>query len=322
MTFRIAVLDDYQVVAAGMADWQSLGPDVRVTFFHDHVSDEDQLAQRLEIFDAIVPMRERTALRGTLIKRLPNLRLIVTFGPFNAAIDVQAANESGVIVCGTTAWQGKAGTKELTWGLILALVRGLPREDAAMRYGAWQVGLGDLLAGKTLGLVGLGNLGALMAPIARAFDMEVVAWSRNLSDDRAQQVGVKRLDRVEFFSTSDVISVHLKLSDRSYGYVGRDELALMKASAYLVNTSRGPVVDEQALIDALRSKRIAGAALDVFDSEPLPSDHPFRSLPNTVLSPHIGYATTDSYRVNFALVVEDLRAFLEGSPIRVIEASD
>jgi phosphoglycerate dehydrogenase-like enzyme len=318
MVFRVAVLDDYQRVAARLADWESLGGDVQVTFFSDHVWDEDQLVSRLEFFDAIVAMRERTVFPRSLLSRLPQLRLLVTFGPFNAVIDLNAASDLGIVVSGTTAWQGKASTRELAWGLILGVTRGIPKEDAAIRQGAWQVGLGMILAQKTLGIVGLGNLGALMVPIARALEMRVAAWSHNLTEERAAEVGVERLDRDQFFSTCDVISVHIKLSERSLGYVGRNELRMMKPSAYLVNTSRGPVVDEAALVEALSNRWIAGAALDVFDGEPLPIDHPLRHLPNTVLTPHIGYATTDSYRVNFAGVVEDIQAFLSGTPIRIV----
>jgi phosphoglycerate dehydrogenase-like enzyme len=264
-------------------------------------------------------MRERTPFGRSVLERLPSLRLLMTAGSANAAIDVTAARELGIVVSGTTGRSGGVATTELTWALILSLVRSVPHHDAAVRHGGWQVGLGPVLRGKTLGILGLGNLGPLMLPVARALGMEVVAWSRNLTDQRAHEVGVVRLDRADFFATSDVVTVHLKLGTRSVGYVGRPELRLMKPTAYLVNTSRGPVVDEAALVEALREGWIAGAALDVFDVEPLPLDHPLRSLPNTVLSPHMGYVARESYGEYFASFVEDVRAFLAGTPLRVLD---
>ena len=302
-----------------VADWSVLGADVNVTVFHDHVTDPDQLVGRLDSFEAVVAMRERTPFPRSVLERLPHLRLLVTAGMANAVIDVVAARELGIVVSGTQGGAGSVATTELTWGLILAVVRSLPQEDAAVRHGAWQVGLGSVLRGKTLGILGLGNFGARMVPVARAFGMEVVAWSRNLTQERADEVGVRRLGREEFFASSDVVTIHLKLSDRSIGYVGREELRLMKSTAFLVNTSRGPVVSEAALIEALEQRWIAGAALDVFDIEPLPSDHPLRHLPATVLSPHIGYVTRESYRDFFRCFVEDISAFRAGTPVRVIE---
>jgi phosphoglycerate dehydrogenase-like enzyme len=263
-------------------------------------------------------MRERTAIGRDVLASLPSLRLIVTKGMANAAVDVGAATELGVTVCGTGGWAGATATVELTWALILGVVRGVAQEDAGIRHGGWQLGIGTQLAGKTLGIVGLGNIGSLVPPVGRALGMTVVAWSRNLSDERAAAAGVERLDHDEFFRTCDVITVHLKLGDRSRGYVGRDELGLMKRTAFLVNTSRGPVVDEAALIEALESRWIAGAALDVFDREPLPADHPLRHLPGTLLSPHMGYVTIESYREHFVQAVEDVAAFVEGSPVRVL----
>ena len=320
-TFRVAVLDDYQHVASKMADWSSLGAGVEVVYFHDHVHDPDQLVSRLAPFDAVVAMRERTPFPATILARLPSLRLLVTAGMANAAIDVDAAHELGVTVCGTEAFTGAFATIELTWGLILAVVRGIPREDASVRNGGWQLGTGPLLMGKTLGIVGLGNLGPLMVPVARALGMRTVGWSRNLTADRAELVGVEPLPHDEFFASSDVITVHLKLGPRSVGYIGAAELALMKPTAYLVNTSRGPVVDEEALMEALRTRQIAGAALDVFDTEPLPPDHSLRSLPNTVLSPHMGFVSADSYRDFHEHFVEDIARFLAGSPVRVIQTN-
>lgn len=316
--FRVAVLDDYQRVANRFADWDGLGDGVEVSVFHDHVDDLGQLVNRLTHYDAIVAMRERTPLGRATLERLPALRLIVTAGGQNAAIDVAAATERGIVVCGTEGIAGGPSTTELTWGLVLAVMRSIPQEDAAIRAGRWQRGLGRGLRGRTLGIVGLGNLGKAMVPVAQAFGMKVVAWSRNLTDERAAAVGVERRDREEFFSSADVVTIHLKLSARSVGYVGREELRLMQPSACLVNTSRGPVVDEAALVTALREHWIAGAALDVFGTEPLPHDHPLCQLPNVVLSPHMGFVTEEAYREYFSCFVEDVQAFLAGAPIRVI----
>jgi phosphoglycerate dehydrogenase-like enzyme len=318
-TYRVAVLDDYQVVAEDLTDWGRLGPGFELVFFHDHVHDADRLVNRLAPFDVVVAMRERTRFPRDVLARLPRLGLLVTKGMANAAIDVAAADSLGITVAGTDdGWLGATATIELTWGLILALARGIPAEDAGVRHGAWQRGIGTVLAGKRLGIIGLGNLGALMPPMGRVLGMDVVAWSRNLTAERAAEVGVERVGREELFATSDVITVHLKLGDRSRGYVGRDELDLMKPTALLVNTSRGPVVDEDALVAALADRRIGGAALDVYDTEPLPVDHPLRYLPNTVLTPHIGYVTVESYRAHFTHVVDDLLAFAEGRPVRVL----
>lgn len=318
---RIAVIDDYQRVAREVADWSVLAADHDVEFFHDHLVDIDELAARLAPFDAIIAMRERTAFPQALLDRLPSLRLLVATGMHHSAIDFAAARDRGVVVCGTESWLGATATIELTWGLILALVRNVHVEDAAIRRGGWQVAIGPLLQGKTLGIVGLGNLGSLMPPVARALGMRAVAWSRNLTDGRAREVGVERLDYEEFFRASDVVTVHLKLSERSVSYIGAHEIALMKPTAYLVNTSRGPVVDEAALIAALRTHRIAGAALDVFDREPLPDDHPLRSLPNTLVSPHAGYVTVDSYRDYYRQAIEGVLAFVAGWPLRVLGAT-
>jgi phosphoglycerate dehydrogenase-like enzyme len=315
---RVAVLDDYQGVALEMADWSSLGESVEITVFRDHVSDPDALVRRLESFDIITAMRERTPFPRTVLERLPNLRLLVTSGPVNAAIDIDAARELGIIVSGTVGRNGIPGTIELTWALILASARSLVREDALVRAGGWQRGVGTVLSGRTLGIVGLGNLGSRMIPVARAFGMEVTAWSKNLSKERAAELNVMALDREEFFRTADVVSVHLKFSPRSAGYIGRDELSLMKPSAFLVNTSRGPLVDEEALIEALESCSIAGAGLDVYNVEPLPLEHRLRSLPNVVLSPHMGYVTQQTYRDYFGGYVESIGSYLRGSPIRVL----
>ena len=315
------MLDDFQRVAEQVADWSQLGDAAEVTFFHDHVDDPNKLVNRLRSYDVVVAMRERTPFPGDVLRRLPDLRLLVATGMHHLTIDFEAATETGTTVCGTQSGQGAVATIELTWGLILALARRLAQEDAAIRNGGWQVGLGSMLGGKTLGIVGLGNLGSMLPPVGRALGMRIVAWSVNLTDERAAEVGAERLDHDEFFSTSDVISVHLKLGPRSRGYIGPAEFALMMPTALLINTSRGPVVDEAALIDALRSRRIAGAALDVFDREPLPRDHPLRSLPNTLLTPHVGYATVETYRDYYGQAVDDILAFVRGEPVRVLNSA-
>lgn len=314
--FRIAVLDDYQRVAAASADWSGVGPDAEVVFFHDPLDDDDARVARLRDFDAIVAMRERTPFPASLLARLPRLRLLVATGMFHQTIDFEAARARGVVVCGTDNGPGLATTLEHVWALILGLARRVADEDAAIRRGGWQVSLPPLLAGRTLGVLGLGNLGRAILPHARAFGMKPVAWSRNLSDAQAAAAGVERVERERFFAESDVVTVHLKLSPRSVGYVGRAELALMKPSALLVNTSRGPVVDETALIEALVEGRIAGAALDVFDREPLPVDHPLRTLPNTLLTPHMGYVSRETYWAFYASAVETVAAFRAGRPER------
>ncbi|WP_369133134.1 D-2-hydroxyacid dehydrogenase family protein [Modestobacter sp. I12A-02662] len=313
---RVAVLDDFQSVAARFADWSLVPAPLDVTTFSDHLDDEDALAERLAPFEVVVAMRERTPFPRSLLERLPQLRLLVTTGPRNAAIDVAAAAGRGVTVCGTASHP--TGPVELTWALILAVARHLPQEDASVRAGGWQETVGTDLAGSTLGVVGLGRLGERVAMIGGAFGMDVVAWSQNLTAERAAEVGVRRVGRDELFATADVVTVHLVLSDRTRGLVGRDALARMKPSAILVNTSRGPIVDEIALLEALAAGTIAGAGLDVFDREPLPRDHPLRSAPRTVLTPHLGYVTERTYEVFFREAVEDVAAHLAGTPIRVL----
>lgn len=310
------MIDDFQRVADGMADWSRTGPDCDVEFFHDHLADESELEKRLCDFDAIVAMRERTPFPATLLARLPRLKLLIATGMHHQTIDFEAARSRDIVVCGTDNGPGLATTVEHIWSLILGLARNLAAEDAAIRAGGWQIGLGPLLAGKTLGVLGLGNLGRAIVPIARAFGMRVVAWSRNLGEAAAAEAGAVHVDHDTFFRESDVITVQLKLSPRSVGYVGVPEFALMKPTALFVNTSRGPIVDEGALIDALRSRRIAGAALDVFDREPLPVGHPLRTLPNTLLTPHMGYVSHETYRAFYASAVEGLVAFRTGQPIR------
>ncbi|MGY2129417.1 D-2-hydroxyacid dehydrogenase family protein [Blastococcus sp. SYSU DS0617] len=313
---RIAVLDDYQSVAADFCDWSQVPGQVQVVEFHDAVPDEDALAARLEPFDVVVAMRERTGFPRSLLERLPRLRLLVTTGMRNKAIDVVAAGELGITVCGTGA--GADATVELTWGLILATVRHIPREDASVRAGGWQQTLGSDLAGARLGVVGLGRLGSRVATIGQAFGMDVVAWSQNLTDQRAAEVGARRVEREELFATADVVSIHLLLSRRTRGLIGAGDLARMKPTAVLVNTSRGAIVEQQALLDALHGGRIAGAGLDVFETEPLPRDHPLRSAPRTVLTPHLGYVTRGTYEVFYREAVEDVAAWVSGEPIRVL----
>ena len=315
---RVAILDDYQKVAREMADWDSLPADVSLDFFSDHLSAEDDVARRLEPHQIVVAMRERTPFTRTLFSRLTNLRLLVTTGMRNASIDMEAAAECGVTVCGTDGLPYP--TAELTWALILALARKVPAEDAATRAGEWQVTMGEGLQGKTLGVIGLGRLGSQVARIGGAFGMNLVAWSQNLTAERAAELGAELVSKDELLSEADFVTIHLVLSDRTRGLIGERELSLMKESAYLVNTSRGPIVDETALTSALESGKIAGAGLDVFDIEPLPLDHKLRSLPNTVLTPHMGYVTAETYRIFYSDAVENIAAFLSGSPVRVLSA--
>jgi phosphoglycerate dehydrogenase-like enzyme len=315
---KVAVLDDYQRVALSYPYWSTLPASVEVVPFHEHVTDADELAELLAPFDVVVAMRERTALPGSLLARLPRLRLIVTAGMANAAIDLAAARAGGITVCGTEA--SASGTVELTWALILAVVRDLPRADAVLRTGEWQAGTrpGGDLADTTLGVLGLGRLGSRVATIGQAFGMRVVAWSENLTAARADEVGVSLVTKEELLSTSDVVTVHLRLGERTNGLIGAAELAMMRPSAYLVNTSRGPIVDQEALVEAVSSGRIAGVGLDVYDVEPLPAGHPLLGLPNTVLTPHLGYVSTRTFDGFHRGIVEDIAAFHAGEPIRVI----
>jgi phosphoglycerate dehydrogenase-like enzyme len=315
---RVAILDDYQQVAAEMVDWESAVPDATFTFFPDHVADRDALVERLAGFDAVVAMRERTPFPREALDRLPRLRLLVTTGMRNAAIDLAAAAELGVTVCGTAG--SRTSTCELTWALILALLRHVPAEDAAMRAGGWQHTVGADLAGRTLGVLGLGNIGGQVARVGAAFGMRVIAWSQHLTSEAADRGGARRVERDELFREADVLTIHLVLSERTRGLVGEAELAAMKRTACLVNTSRGPIVDEAALVAHLRAGRIAGAALDVYGVEPLPADHPLRGLPNTVLTPHLGYVTEGAYRTFYAEAAEDVAAFVTGRPVRVLAA--
>ena len=318
---RCAILDDYQNAALAMAAWDPVTGDLDIEVFADHVSDEDALARRLAGFAVVVIMRERTPFPRTLFEKLPDLKLLVTTGSTNPSIDLAAAADHGVVACGTGSLNHP--TAELTWGLIIALLRCIPLEDANLRAGGvWQRSVGVDLKGKTLGIIGLGKLGAQSARIADAFGMEVLAWSQNLTARRCLEVGATPASKDTLLGRADVITVHTNQSQRTVGLIGRREFALMKPTAYLINTSRGPIVDEAALIEALRNHTIAGAALDVFDREPLADDHPLRNLENTVLTPHLGYVSEDNYRVFYGLAVEVIRAWLDGAPIRILRVED
>ena len=325
---RVAILDDYQQVSLASTDWSAVRSLAEIDVFAKHIASTEALVSALDPYDVIVAMRERTFFDASRLSQLPRLRLLVTTGMANTSIDLAAASAQGITVCGTG---GSAySTAELTWGLILALVRHIPEEDRRMKTvgraggaalgvgGGWQQTVGTDLHGKKLGLVGLGHQGRTVAKIGRAFDMKLAAWSQNLDPDIAKKAHAEAVSKEELFSSCDVVTVHYKLGPRSVGLVGAAELALMKPSAYLVNTSRGPIVDSAALLSALRSGSIAGAALDVFDVEPLPLSDPLRSAPNVVLTPHLGYVTEDAYQVFYGDAAQDIVAFASGSPVRVL----
>ena len=313
---RVAVLDDWQRVAPSAADWSRLSGSGDVRFFHDHLTDPDGLVERLRPFDVVVLMRERTPLPAAVLARLPRLRLVVTTGRANTAIDSGAAARLGVVVCGTDSTT--APPVELTWALILACARRLPLEHDRVRQGLWQSTCGMQLRGKRLGVVGLGRIGTEVASLGRAFGMEVVAWSDNLTERRAGAAGVRAVSKEELLATSDVVTLHLKLGPRTVGVIGSVELASMKSTAVLVNTARGPLVVEAALVEALRRGGIAAVGLDVYDVEPLPSGHPLTGLDNVVLSPHLGYVADDLYRLFYEQALEDVLAWAAGEPVRVL----
>ncbi len=313
---KLAILDDYQGTAKYLGDWSSLPPGTNVQFFQDHIANEDKLVERLKDFDMVMGMRERTPFTRSILSRLPKLRLLMTTGLRNASFDMEAASDMGIPVCGASG--AGEGPTELTWGLILSLMRHIHEEDKRSREGSWGTTVGVGLKGKTLGLIGLGHIGSLVAKVGKAFDMNIIAWSQNMTAERAKECDATLVDKETLFRESDVVSVHLVLSDRSRGLVGAAELELMKSTAFLVNISRGPIVDEKALIDVLERKAIAGAALDTFDVEPLPLNHPLFKTPNTLICPHLGYVTEEGYRAFYAGVIENVRAFLSGEPIRVI----
>jgi phosphoglycerate dehydrogenase-like enzyme len=306
---KIAVLDDYQSVALSMADWSTLHGRASVTVFSDHLAGPDAVVARLRPFEIVCVMRERTPMTRAIIERLPSLRLIASTGPGNASIDLTAAAERGVQVVHTGYWS--MPTVELTWALILASARNLVTETAALRGGAWQQSIGEDLKGRTLGLLGLGNVGTAVAAIGKALGMNLIAWSENLTAERAAAAGAVLVSKEELFREADFVSVHLVLSRLTRALVGAPEIGLMKRTAHLVNTSRGPIVVEAALIDALREGKIAGAAIDVVDQEPLPPDHPYRQMPNVLATPHIGYVSRDLYQRFYTDTVENIRKWLD-----------
>jgi len=319
MPHRCAILDDYQNVALKLADWSKLGPDVAVKVFNESLGDQAGVVRTLKDYSIVCLMRERTPFPRAVFEALPDLKLVVTSGARNAAIDLVAAEERKVVVCGTET-PGNP-TTELAFGLMLELTRKIGFENARLKAGAkWQTTLGTDLGGKTLGVVGLGKLGSKAAQIGRAIGMDIIAWSQNLTAERCREVGATLVSKDELFRRSDFITVHLQLSPRTRGLIGAKDLGLMKPTAYFINTSRGPIVEEAALLDALRAKRIAGAGIDVYDVEPLPLDHPLRKLDNAVITPHLGYVTEDNYRRFYGQMVEDIRAWLDGKPVRVIKA--
>ena len=314
---KAAILDDYQGVALKFADWSPIAKDVEVKVFDKPFASQAEAVKALQGFAIVAGMRERTPFPRAVIKALPDLKLLITTGAKNNSFDVKAAAERGVIVCGT----GTAGnpTVGVVFGLMLELTRHIGFENARMKAGeSWQVTIGQDLEGLTLGIVGLGKLGQRVAKVAQAFGMKVIAWSQNLTPEKAKEAGVDYASREDLFAKSDFVSIHLVLSDRSRGLITADDLGRMKKSACLINTARAPIVDQAALLTALQSKTIGGAGLDVFDVEPLPVDHPFRKLDNVVLTPHLGYVSEQNYRKYFPDIVEDIRAFLDGKPIRVI----
>src|SRR6266566_6824418 len=306
---KIAILDDYQNIAREMADWSSLEGRATVTVFNDHLADPDRVVERLLPFDVVCVIRERTPLPRAIIERLPRLKLIASTAFRNASIDIAAAAEHGVAVAHTG--YDSSPTIELTWALILASARNIAGENGSLRSGGWQRMVGDGLRGKTLGVLGLGNIGSEIARIGLAFGMDVIAWSQNLTPEKAEAQGVRLTSKDELFRQADIVTIHLVLSGRTRGLVGAAELAAMKPSARLVNTSRGPIVEEAALVEALRERRIAGAAIDVFDVEPLPPDHPYQSLENALATPHIGYVSRELYRTFYGDTVKNIAAWLD-----------
>ncbi len=312
----IAVLDDYQGVAHEFADWSVLPDDAEVVFFSEVLGTEDAVAARLQDFEIICAMRERTPIPASLLRRLPNLKLLVTTGMRNASIDLQAAADCGVMVCGTASPAN--ATAELAMGLVLALARGIVTEAHSVRTGGWQLGVGRDLRGATLGIIGLGRLGGAVARMAEGFGMRLVAWSQNLTEARAAECGATLMSKEGLLAEADFVTIHLRLSDRSRGLIDRAALSLMKPDAYLINTSRAPIVDTEALVEALRANQIAGAALDVHDEEPLPPEAPLRHIDNLLLTPHIGYVTRETYDVFYRETVEAVAAYLAGAPVRVL----
>ena len=313
---KIAILDDYQRVARSFADWSQLEKGNEIVVFDAPFKDEAETVARLADFEVLCVLRERTRFPRSVIERLPKLRLMASTGMRNAAIDMATAAERGIVVCGTGS--GSVATPELTIGLMLAVARSIPLEDANMRGGRWQTTVGMELSGKTLALLGLGKLGGSVAKVGAAFGMNLIAWSQNLTEARCAEIGARKVTKDELFAQADVLSIHLVLSDRSRGLVGARELTLMKRGAILINTSRGPIVDEDALVKALQGGWLRGAGIDVYGTEPVPSDHPIRTCPRTVLTPHLGYVTEETYRHFYSETVDNIAAWLAGSPKRVL----
>jgi phosphoglycerate dehydrogenase-like enzyme len=315
---RAAILDDYQNVALKFADWSSIGKDVEVKVFNQPIGDDDAVIKALHDFAIVNMMRERTPFNRKVIEGLPNLKLLITTGARNNSIDLKACAERGVTVCGTSTF-GSA-TTGIAVGLMLELTRHIGLENARMKAGEpWQVTIGQDVDGMTLGVLGLGKLGTRVANVAKTLGMKVIAWSQNLTPEKAKEAGAEYVSKEELFARSDIVSIHVVLSDRSRGLVGAKEIGLMKKTAYIINTARGPIIDEAALLDALKNKAIAGAGLDVFNVEPLPLDSPFRKLDNVVITPHLGYVSEQNYRKQFPDVVEDIRTWLDGKPVREIK---
>lgn len=312
---RIAILDDYSNVALDCADWSALEPECKITAFNHHIAGEKEAVETLKDFEILVTMSERMLFPASLFDQLPNLKLLVTTKMVNPAIDVEAAAARGILVCGTGMI---SAANEHAWALIFALMRQIPREDRVMHEGGWQGGLSNSLYKKTLGVMGLGRLGRRVARAGLAFGMRVIAWSENLTLETCQECGAELVDRGALIRESDVLTLQVRLSPRTRGIIGAKELSDMKSTAYLVNTARGPLVDEAALIEALKTKQIAGAGLDVYDTEPLPADHPLRELDNVILTGHMGYVTEENYRFCYGQAVENIRAWLDGEPIRVL----
>src|ERR1700722_2130267 len=308
---NVAILDDYQNVALRLADWSAVRRHAEITVFNDHIADPSGVVERLRPFDVVCVMRERTPLTREILQQLPNLKLIASTGPRNASINSQTAADLGIAV--TATGYDSTPTIEFAWSLILAGMRRIDREAASLKAGGWQTGLGANLRGKSLGVVGLGNIGSEVARIGLAFGMKVIAWSQNLTEEKAAAAGAHLVDKKTLFREADIVTVHLVLSNRTKGLIGAPEFAVMKPSARLVNTSRGPIVDEVALIEALQARRIAGAAVDVFETEPLPADHPFRKLDNVLATPHIGYVTEDLYRTFYGDAAASIAAWLEAN---------
>ena len=317
MPLRCAILDDYQNVALTMADWSKVANDIDIAVFNDHLGSADKVIATLKGFAIVCAMRERTPFPRAVIEALPELRLLITTGMRNASFDLEAAKARGVVVCGTPGYGNS--TAAIAIGLMLELTRRIGYENARLKSGVpWQTTIGPDLEGTTLALLGLGRLGARVAQIGKAFGMQVIAWSQNLTAEKCREAGVEYVSREDLFGRADFLSIHVQLSARTRGLITAAELGLMQPTAYLINTSRGPIVEESALVSALADKRIAGAGLDVFDIEPLPLDHPLRKLDNVVITPHLGYVSAQNYRAYFSGMVDDIRAFLDGKPVRVL----